>query len=485
MTLEELKSKIFIGVVEDNQDPKRLGRCKIRVFNVFEEIPTDDIPWATPWKDLNGNEFSVPDVGKMVTVVFDSGNPYKPEFIYAEHYNVNLQKKLQDIPDSDYTTFKTVLFDHSTQIYRSESEGLRLDHEYSNINLTPDGNININLRDNNSKSNIGSPDASQAAVLGTSFMAWMDKFVKELLGGGGGPYLGNLGAPVVASPGFVDVLLEYQKDRTPKFLSRHLWLVDNNEVKEQKRDYKKQYGDTWKSTVVTNNLTSVEGTPYTPEERPETGRPDLKDNSIPGDTFAGSLESDSKIQTVSVSNFENGRIPLDKMKLNKYLDKYLNGSSAYLISEASDALDLLMEAWNAAKFSGKQTLKFTDGYRSYDRQVACKQKYGDGAATPGKSNHGWGVAVDMYWGIPTSFRKNKTDRPSAYKHPNYKWFFENAPKFGWFNPKGLRDDSGLDEWWHWEYHGKKELAKIAAPRYEGPFEQIDLDNIRRVGNYKV
>ena len=91
--MEDFKNKTFVGVVEDNNDPKKLGRCKVRVLNVFDEIPVEDIPWAAPWKDLNGNAFIVPDVGKIVSVVFDGGNIYKPEFIFAEHFNINLQNK--------------------------------------------------------------------------------------------------------------------------------------------------------------------------------------------------------------------------------------------------------------------------------------------------------------------------------------------------------------------------------------------------------
>ena len=42
----------FFGVVEDRQDPLRLGRVRIRAFGIHTEdrakIPTEDLPWATP-----------------------------------------------------------------------------------------------------------------------------------------------------------------------------------------------------------------------------------------------------------------------------------------------------------------------------------------------------------------------------------------------------------------------------------------------------
>jgi len=40
----------FMGVVEDRHDPQKLGRVKVRCFNVHpqdkNEVPTDDLPWA-------------------------------------------------------------------------------------------------------------------------------------------------------------------------------------------------------------------------------------------------------------------------------------------------------------------------------------------------------------------------------------------------------------------------------------------------------
>ena len=36
--------KTYIGVVEDNEDPKRLGRVKARVLDVFDNTKIEDIP---------------------------------------------------------------------------------------------------------------------------------------------------------------------------------------------------------------------------------------------------------------------------------------------------------------------------------------------------------------------------------------------------------------------------------------------------------
>src|ERR1035437_11063974 len=95
-------NKTYIGVVEDNVDSKKLGRVKVRVLDVFDNIDVADIPWASPWKDLNGNSCNVPEIGKVVTVIFDQANIYKPEFVFADHFNINLEKKLASLEGSDY-----------------------------------------------------------------------------------------------------------------------------------------------------------------------------------------------------------------------------------------------------------------------------------------------------------------------------------------------------------------------------------------------
>ena len=48
--------KWWIGVVEDRNDPLKLGRCRVRVFSehtkVKEEMPTNSLPWAQPLQSI-------------------------------------------------------------------------------------------------------------------------------------------------------------------------------------------------------------------------------------------------------------------------------------------------------------------------------------------------------------------------------------------------------------------------------------------------
>lgn len=257
--------KTYIGVVEDNLDPERLGRCKIRVYDVHDKTPLENIPWANPWKDLAGNEFALPEKGKVVTVVFENANTDSPEFIFSDHHNINLEKKLKSLSEQDYLTMKSLMFDHKTQLYVNEGEGLKLDHKFNVINIR-DTSINLNLKDNFSKINLGTANSTQRSILGDNFLNWFDDFVSILMGSKGGPFLGNLGAPVVATPALLGSLQLYQQLKDPKFLSKNVYIVDNENVAKLERIAEGQIGDTWQSTVKQNDIVSKEPVPYTPTE---------------------------------------------------------------------------------------------------------------------------------------------------------------------------------------------------------------------------
>lgn len=340
-------NKTYIGVVEDNNDPLKIGRARVRVLDVFDNIEVSAIPWASPWKDLNGNEFNVPEKGKVLLVVFDSGDEHKPEFISADHYNVNLEKKLTSLSTADYISMKSLIFDHKTQIYVNDKEGLKIDHKYNNINIT-ENTIDLNLKDNNRHVNIGDATAGQQAILGNHWMDWFDEFVDNLMGDKGGPYLGNLGAPVVTNPSMIQVLMKYKQLRDPVFLSHHVNIVDNNKVSTVKNTHREdtaQLGDAWNSTKKDNTLTSKTNENFKPVDGP---KPEYNDKHIepsttptaePGTTPAttgvgGTTSTTNGVTTGATPSIANGATnaintnppaePLSSITSNPKIDKLIS-----------------------------------------------------------------------------------------------------------------------------------------------------------------
>lgn len=69
----------WIGVVEDRNDPEKIGRCRVRIFGVHSEetslIPTEDLPWAVPVYSVNNSDtFSAPKEGEYVIGFFLDGS---------------------------------------------------------------------------------------------------------------------------------------------------------------------------------------------------------------------------------------------------------------------------------------------------------------------------------------------------------------------------------------------------------------------------
>lgn len=351
------KSKTYIGIIEDNNDPKKIGRCRVRVVDIFDKIPTEDIPWASPWKDINGNQFNIPDKGKVVTVVFDSGNIYKPEYIYSEHYNINLENKIKKLSDSDYNSMKSILFDHKTQIYVNDSEGLKIDYKYNNLNIK-EKTINLNLKDNTALLNLGDETAGQQSILGNNWLDWFDQFVDNLMGNQGGPFLGNMGAPVAPNPSFITILQQYKALRDPKFLSYHVRIVDNNQVstvRGEDRENKSQTGDKWKSTVSENNLSKVDNTSSRYEPVDKTIQPNIPDDpnyvAPPTDGSIDNLESNSDYNSPKLSD------PKSNPNIHKMI-QFLK-SKGYRVYDKKFELNIVGMR-NQSKDNGTPSNKFDD-----------------------------------------------------------------------------------------------------------------------------
>lgn len=103
--------------------------------------------------------------------------------------------------------------------------------------------------------------------------------------------------------------------------------------------------------------------------------------------------------------------------------------------DAAQSLAEFSQAF-AAQFGADLCL--SSGYRTLAQQRVLKATKGGLAAAPGKSNHGWGLAVDLC-----------SDQTSGAK---WTWLNENGPAYGWVNPEWAKPGgSGPHEKWHWEF----------------------------------
>ncbi|MBK5307575.1 MAG: D-alanyl-D-alanine carboxypeptidase family protein [Frankiaceae bacterium] len=109
-----------------------------------------------------------------------------------------------------------------------------------------------------------------------------------------------------------------------------------------------------------------------------------------------------------------------------------------LAGPAAAAFDAMSNAYRAAIGT---SLCVTDSYRDYGSQVAVFAAKPSLAATPGSSQHGWGMAVDLCGGV---------ERFGGEAH---RWMQEHAPTFGFIHPAWAEPGGSRPEAWHWEFVG--------------------------------
>lgn len=134
----------------------------------------------------------------------------------------------------------------------------------------------------------------------------------------------------------------------------------------------------------------------------------------------------------SLLGYSNGKIP-DSALCGVSFD-----ASVRLRCDAAEQLDVLNVAYRAQFGSN---LVVNDSYRSYAGQVACKRTKGYLCATPGTSNHGSGIAVDLGGGI------------DSFGTRQHRWMAAHAPDLSWDLPSWATWGGSKPEAWHWEYTG--------------------------------
>lgn len=102
--VNETYQHYYEGKVVDNNDPDKIGRCKIKVFGIYSNIPDTDLPWAVPDFNFVGSKvgsFVVPPVDTIVNVYFEQGDIYLPHYTTKVIDNNNLpSERNTNYPDN-------------------------------------------------------------------------------------------------------------------------------------------------------------------------------------------------------------------------------------------------------------------------------------------------------------------------------------------------------------------------------------------------
>jgi hypothetical protein len=164
-----------------------------------------------------------------------------------------------------------------------------------------------------------------------------------------------------------------------------------------------------------------------------------------------SLQAASSNPLLAGQVVTNGKLPPEAMTtIDGVFDR--RGRPAMFLAEVADEFVLLMADFE--EHFG-YPLPLNDTYRSYDRQVKTKEKYGKKAAKAGTSKHGWGLAFDFNTKMTVD-----GEEISGFDSPRYKWMYENAPKRGFHSPPWAQKGGSNEEAWHFEAIGANEYIAI-------------------------
>lgn len=212
----DLRDKDWLGEVVDNKDSEFQFRCKIKVFGLFDELETGDIPWAFPatngiFASSNGGfgSGSVPKIGSLVKVRFDNGNLYSPEYRGIQNVNRGLSSEISG--DYDGTHVLAYDEDEDLKILYQKGNGIKIHLKDSHITINPDTSITIehsgtesiielvgdkiNILSSNEvnitaeKCNVDSPNiklgvnATESVIKGNLFKAIYDSHTHPFFGG--------------------------------------------------------------------------------------------------------------------------------------------------------------------------------------------------------------------------------------------------------------------------------------------------------------
>lgn len=83
----------WVGVVENRNDPLKMGRCQVRIFGYHTEnkqlIPTEDLPWAPCLSSPNSTQsFSPPKEGDFVVGFFSDGSSNQAPTIMGTYVGI-------------------------------------------------------------------------------------------------------------------------------------------------------------------------------------------------------------------------------------------------------------------------------------------------------------------------------------------------------------------------------------------------------------
>jgi hypothetical protein len=148
--VHDLHDNDWLGIIVNIKDPNFSGRCQVKVFGLFDGIPDEHLPWATPVNSTvfagdGAGSLSIPKIGQIVRVQFNNGDMYAPEYTTIQNIDTDLINEIKD----DYEGTHVLLYDpieEITVIYQLK-RGFQIYYRGSFFQISPDSMITLQTPD--------------------------------------------------------------------------------------------------------------------------------------------------------------------------------------------------------------------------------------------------------------------------------------------------------------------------------------------------
>jgi GH24 family phage-related lysozyme (muramidase)/LAS superfamily LD-carboxypeptidase LdcB len=316
----------------------------------------------------------------------------------------------------------------------------------------------------------------------------------------------------------IQPMMYFQLDNIPMFhgaymITRVKHLIKPNHMSTNFTGVRIRYAETPLITALDLYMSFIDNLGITGGNSSGSGSGSATSGSFPpivrtimdNGGFNGDIEKGDNIKLTQTPKINNvGNTATSKQMLDE---------AVLPLKEMLEAFVIFAKDQNYPKI-GENYLSITSLYRSqtYQKSLydACQRNPNctkGSVARPGSSNHSWGIAVDIQMIVqktsPTNTLKKGNFTPikaSAAKegfnfeyNTSLKWFMDNSYKFGFIIPINLRDGVGVDEFWHFEYHGT--AAKCLyddqpttygyTPDYSKPYKPVVKNPKNKDGNPAV
>jgi hypothetical protein len=130
----------WTGVIEDRQDPLKLGRCRVRCVGWHSankmELPTNSLPWAVPSIPVNSVNVYTPNEGDMVFGFFlDAENAQQPVML-GSFPSIPLKAPNNQDPFNDPRTdaqLSSAPRPPKSKTYKTDGTGIQITEEVKHL----------------------------------------------------------------------------------------------------------------------------------------------------------------------------------------------------------------------------------------------------------------------------------------------------------------------------------------------------------------